>query len=354
MKNVTLERLGKFLQANAVVITLAIVPPITIWYFIQRDRRELDVVVEASVPVVSIEEQFADGIAIHLNNKRISSLYVVDTQVCNAGNRPIDRSDFDTPLTLLFSGTVIPPVELIKTDPPNLPVQVSVAGKKVVVEPMLLNRGDRFVLRARVTDVVEGELTVGANARIKGIARIEAKTETDKRPWRPFVSGALSSLLAAISLAAIIQLARRARGLTVSIPGFAKFELWSSGGKEETSKRISELADRLEIARHDFKSNLLLLRLKIESQLRELARAADLGQRDQLGSMRSISRKLEQRGLLSHQIAALIRDISPIMNRELHESGSYLTEAEFAELQRAALLVVAAIESDSAQSKQSS
>ena len=54
------------------------------------------------------------------------------------------------------------------------------------------------------------------------------------------------------------------------------------------SRRASELARQLDIASHDYKSNILFLRLKIESQLRELARLIKVPDRLQVGSMRRL------------------------------------------------------------------
>lgn len=341
-----MEKLKKFLKANILIIILAIVPPLTIWYFLQRDTKELEISIVANVPVISIEEKFADGIEVQFNKKHISSLYVIDIKIHNAGNRTIERSDFDMPLTLAFNGTVISPVQVVRAEPQDLPVTLETKGEKVIIKPMLLNSGDSFVLRTRVSDVTTGAYPVKANTRIKGVKKVDViKAETDKGTLKAFMIGVVSSILAAISLVASIKLLRRVRGLVISMPGGIEIELSKLEKTKDTSKRALELANILQISRHDFKSNLLILRLKIEGQLRELARAANFGKRDQIGSISRISQKLEERGLIDHSVGTLIRDISPIMNRELHESESYLSEEEFAELQRMALSIVAALES---------
>jgi hypothetical protein len=109
-------------------------------------------------------------------------------------------------------------------------------------------------------------------------------------------------------------------------------------------RRTSELARQLDIANHDYKSNILFLRLKIENQLRELARFGELPDRLQVGSMRRVAELLEKQGVVPHSIAATVRDLYPTLSRELHETESYASPEDFDALQRLSLSVVANLE----------
>jgi len=104
------------------------------------------------------------------------------------------------------------------------------------------------------------------------------------------------------------------------------------------------LANELGISRHDFKSNILLLRIKIENQLRTLARLADLPDRDQVRSMPAVAQILNERGVIDSDASGLVRQLSRTMNRELHELDSYLSSDQFRSLQDAALSVVGALD----------
>lgn len=346
-------KIVKFFKKNFLIILLAFVPPFAIWFFFQRDTKDIEISVLSNVPVVSIQKEFSKGIEVQFQKKAISSLQVIEIKVQNSGNRPIERIDFDSPIKLLFKGKILPPVEVVSLDPPNLPAEVETSDQYLTIKPMLLNRGDSFVLRTFVADETPGGPPVQAISRIKGIKKINlTESESDKNRRRSFVLGILSGLFASLSFTALITLFWRARRLVVSLPGGIGFELTQLDQRGDATKKISELAERLQISRHDFKSNLLLLRLKIEEQLRELARGANLGLREQVGSLSRLSRILKEKGLIDNTVESLIQDISPVMNRELHESESYLTEDEFAELQRVALSIVVALEAASNALKQ--
>lgn len=340
-----MEKLLKFLKGNILIILLAFVPPIAIWFFFQRDIKDIEISLVSNIPVVSIEKQFSKGIKVQFEDKEISSLRVIDVKIRNAGNRPIERADFDEPLTLHFDGKIIPPVDIVASDPPNLPASIGTGEHEISIKPMLLNSGDSFILRTKVADASAGGVPVKPISRIKGVKKIVlSEAVTDKYFYKSFALGVFSSIIASISFFALTKLLSRARRLVVSLPGGIELEISQLEKRSDTSHRASELAELLQISKHDFKSNLLLLRLKIEEQLRQLARLADFGPREQVGSFIKISRLLEEKGVIDHAAASLIRDIAPVINRELHESDSYLTEAEYNELQRAALSLVAALE----------
>lgn len=348
-----MNKIVTFFKKNFLIILLAFLPPLAIWFFFQRDIKDIEISVLSNVPVVSIQKDFSKGIEVLFQKRAISSLQVIEIKIRNSGNRPIERTDFDSPIKLLFSGKILPPVEVVGADPPNLPAEVETSDQHLTIKPMLLNSGDSFVLRTFVADETPGASPVQAISRIKGIKKINlTASETDKNRQRNFVLGILSGFFASFSFTAVIILFRRVKRLVVSLPGNIKFELKQLDLSGDASKKVSDLAERLQIARHDFKSNLLLLRLKIEEQLRELARSANLGLREQVGSLSSLSRILKEKGVIDNTVGSLIQDISPVMNRELHESESYLTEDEFAELQRIALSIVVALEAASNSMKQ--
>ena len=54
---------------------------------------------------------------------------------------------------------------------------------------------------------------------------------------------------------------------------------------------------------------------------------------------------LHKAGIIDNNVVALIHDISPAMNREIHESESYLSDQDYETLQNAALSIIASLES---------
>lgn len=58
------QKLLKFLSKNILALLLAFIPPVILYYFFQRETREFSVTLEAEVPVVSLEKNYADDVKI--------------------------------------------------------------------------------------------------------------------------------------------------------------------------------------------------------------------------------------------------------------------------------------------------
>jgi hypothetical protein len=113
--------------------------------------------------------------------------------------------------------------------------------------------------------------------------------------------------------------------------------------EEDVADHSKEIAQKLKISNHDFKSNLLVLRIKIESLLLELSHFHDINLRGNR-SVNFLAKLLEEKDIISHDVATAIRDILPAVNKELHSTDSYLSEDEFLALQKLGLNIVAALE----------
>lgn len=339
-----LSKLGTFLKKNALTIVLAILPPIVIWFALQKESSDLSITVTSKTSVVSLDSKFSDGIEVFHNKKSIKALYVSDIRFKNEGNRAIEKADFDQPLKVTFNGEVIAPIKVINTEPAGLPVHAIASTNTVEISPLLLNPDDTFSIQVKVVNPTDNELTIEPFARIKALKKISFNPYSDSKDnWPEFFLGVAASILGAISVVSGTVLFRRLRIVSISLPGVTLELARELEADKEIGKRVVNLADQLNISGHDFKSNILLLRLKIESQLRDLARKSDLNIR-KLGSVNMLSKSLANAGIINNKVVALIHDISPAMNRELHESDSYLTNTEFETLQQAALSVIAALE----------
>lgn len=278
------------------------------------------------------------------NKKPIKSLYVADIKIKNEGNRPIEKSDFDQPLKFSFNGEVIKPIKVINAIPKGLPVNAVGSTNTIEINPLLLNPDDNFLIQVKVVNPTNNELTIEPFARIKSVKEISFNPYSGSNDkWQSFLIGFGSPLLASISLMSLITLFRKLKIVSISLPGVTLELTRELEADNKIGHRIESLAEQLAISGHDFKSNILLLRLKIESQLRELAKKSQQDFR-RIGSINILSKSLAKSGIISNKVVALIHDISPAMNRELHESDSYLSNQEFEMLQHAALSVIAALE----------
>lgn len=330
-----------------VVILLAVVPPLAIWYFFQRETKGLEFTIQSEVPVVSVQQQYADGLALTYRARPINSLHVVDIEVRNSGSRPLERSDYDTPLSFAFSGTILSPPTVVVTKPVGLTVEFTILDQNTLrLTPLLLNGGDHFAFRTLLVDrKLTGPLVTVAG-RVKGIRELRVASRKEAERIRSFILGIISGLLGSLSVSASVFLLMRAKRFWRLFPSLRLVAARAQALEKEPadSRRASELARQLDIANHDYKSNILFLRLKIESQLRELARLIKLPDRLQVGSMRRLAQLLEDRKVVPQSLAAAIRDLYPTLSRELHEAESYVSPEDFGALQRLSLSVVGQLE----------
>ena len=325
-------------------------PTSALWYFFQRDYRGLSVSVTADIPIVSVDSQFAAGVSVQYQGIAISSLRTVELKIENSGNRPIARSEFDEPLTFYLRGRVLGTPQVLRSVPQGLPVKFeTVSDSSVRMVPMLLNAGDKIVLRLLSANGPSFESPVAISGRIVGIQELKvyrnAGSGSSSEVALPELAMVL--LLVALSFGGVVQLARKGLVLRTGIDAFDSAVALSAQllAKRASQPREASLAKELGVENHDYKSNVLLLRLKIESQLRSLARKAGLPDRDQVRPIPQLAERLVERGILSGDIAMLIRALFRTMNRELHELESYLSSEQYADLQAAALTAVAALDS---------
>src|SRR6266404_4213991 len=270
-----------FLSKYWVAVLLAVVPPIAIWYFLQRENKAVEFTILSDIPVVSVQQEYAQGLARTYRSHPINSLHVLDLEVRNSGNRPLERSDYDKPLTFVYSGTVLAPPTVVRAVPVGLPVEFTVVDQNAVrLAPLLLNNGDRFTFRTFLGDRKPTGASVTIAGRVKGIRELLISSREDfQRTWN-YWYGIVSGVLASLSGFAILFLVQQAKRFWW-FPSLRSVVARAQALENQPadSRRASELAGKLDIANHDYKSNMLFLRLKIESQLRELARLVNVPDR---------------------------------------------------------------------------
>lgn len=339
------RKLITFFVNNWLTILLAFIPPIVITYYFQRDVRHLDIVLRSNTQVVQIEERYSDGITVFYQTNKIDTLNVLEVEVKNSGNRPIENTDFKQPLTLKFKGTVLLNPKPLDASPPELKPELTLVGRDTLkLEPLLLNQGDHFTFLAYLIDSPTPSEPFTVSARVSGIKSPRLRDESDHPGKRQikieFLSWFLGVVGAIISLISFLSLGKRFKEITL------EFSPWNAGigvtlRPSDRESTVQSLARELSISGQDFKANLLLLRIKIEEQLREMANRVDLPSHMKLTSPTSLTRQLSAQGVLPGQVAAGIADVLPVINRELHASEAYLSRKEFESLQQFTLQLVA-------------
>ncbi|WP_323755329.1 hypothetical protein [Roseivirga sp.] len=336
------QKLVKFISNNWLIIALAIIPPFFIYYYFQRETKEIEVTINSRTSVIELNEKYSKDIKVFYKSNPINALEVLQISVTNTGNKPIKADDFSSPLSFEFQSNTQIPLSSIESSPKNLnPIISNVSDSIYFLKPLLLNPNDRFTFLAFIIDSQKPNIPLTVNARIIGIS--EPKLELASNDEKVQIEMKLVEILAVIlailtSVISIISVAKRLKEITLSITPTGQIGIQLSEISEK--KEIRSLAHRLKIEGHDTKSNLLLIRIKIEEQLRELASNLDLPEKKRLSSPYLLTRSLEDQRILQRAMGHGIREILKIINRELHVSESYLSHKEYKGLQVESLRIL--------------
>jgi hypothetical protein len=342
------QRAWTFVRSNALAIVLAIVPPLAIWVFLERDRRSVEVALVQHDPVVAIDERYARGLELRFNKRSIQSLTAIAVRVTNTGNRPIQRSDYEDPMTLAYLGALIGEPQTSARRPAELrPVVSRVTNEpaRARVEPLLLNPDDSFTVTALVADAHPSSTPVEVSGRIVGVSALRLVDGQERKwPWTGFLETLAAAFAASLSVGSVTALVRRVRRYFDVRSAAADAAIRIETLKRESPDSLrstSDLARELGVTQHPVKGNVLLLRLRLEEELRALANVAGLGADGKPKSFSWLARQLNQREVIHGELRAAVEDLAPVLNREMHEIRSYLEPQEYAAVEALALATIA-------------
>lgn len=166
--------IGVLLAAIAIAISI-------LTYRWQRQRRALTYSIKSVYPLLNESEELHGRLSVQIDGKHVNNVEVMFLEFKNSGNRPIARDDFDTPLSVYFE----PPIQIfssavVSTAPENLGATAKIEKQAVVVEPLLLNPGDQFVLKLLLSS--DSKL-FDVNGRIVGVSAIEPSKPSGAYIW---------------------------------------------------------------------------------------------------------------------------------------------------------------------------
>ncbi|MEX1159545.1 MAG: hypothetical protein WEA79_01755 [Balneolaceae bacterium] len=341
------ERIFKFIKKNVLIILLAFIPPILIWYYFQREIYEISISVEANIPIVSLQEDFSEDIEVFYRSNSVTALNVYDISLKNNGNKPIIRSDFDSPISIELPGEILRGPIIVEKYPNSIDPEILTNNESLLINPLLLNSGDYFLFRSYVANVDEGDEGIIVTSRIRNVNNINvtrSQISTDDNGLNEIIPSTLTISLI-VSLMSLLTLVKRFKGIIVSFPFGTAIELKNKlQSSEENNQKVNEIAERLDISNHDYKSNLLLIRIKLEKELREIASNLQLSRREQFGGISRLTRVLERNSNIPKEITTILRDIIPMLSKELHTSDSYLSDSDYQLIQDLGLNIIAKLE----------
>lgn len=176
------RQLELFFSIAAIVVSFAI-------YQWQRQRRALTYHVKSAYPLLKSTEELQGRLIVQVDGVAVRNIDLMFIEVQNSGNHPISRTDFDVPFAIVFE----PPAHIISAvvdaeAPDNLGVALEVEEKKVILNPMLLNPGDKFTLKLLLSSDSGKYAVLG---RVVGVKEISESRPRDSYGWVAFLGLAL-------------------------------------------------------------------------------------------------------------------------------------------------------------------
>jgi hypothetical protein len=158
---------------------------LTVYIFIrQTQKKSLSCELISSSPILKVADDFRNDLEIKFKGKLINSLTLVVVKFFNSGNVPIEQQDYFRPLSLTFNDQAeLLSVDVVEEIPSNLGVSFRHDKKIIIIEPLLMNKGDSFTVQALVSQYSSFLI----DGRVSGVQRIvKAESQNSMNVWERF------------------------------------------------------------------------------------------------------------------------------------------------------------------------
>ena len=212
---------------------------VSIWlYRRQRTRKSLAYEVKIT-ELVSVHHAAKGRIRIFFGEEQIQRAHLVEARIESNGNVPVVKEDFQEPITFdLGPGATALTVDITDTTPEDMRVQALLQDNEVRLQPLLLNPGDRVILKIFARDL--GEVT--CHYRIIGVSKMGNAAAQRQRQGQ----GARLRRYIARSLDGTLSLAVVSVGIAAGLVGVAGTLIT---GEKETETQV-ELKSGQELCGH--------------------------------------------------------------------------------------------------------
>jgi hypothetical protein len=173
---------------------------VSVWFFVlQRNVKSVQVVVLAETSLLEIPSLVAGDVQVLYQGRPIPNLTPVQVKVENNGTVEIRNADYEKPITLVFpEGAEVLDSQVLETKPVDLALQVEKQGNKAVLSPVLLNAGDRAIVRFVLAGMPTrwSANSLGVSGRIAGVKELSAVSAvTEQQPSKWSLSPSIMALL---------------------------------------------------------------------------------------------------------------------------------------------------------------
>jgi hypothetical protein len=179
-----MTRIGRILRDNIWQFVGVIVSVVAILVAcrissLEREARELRVIILANTSLVEVEQGIADDIRIIYKDRSVSDLSLVEVQLENIGNRAIRSEDYAKPITFVFpEQSKVVEAAIIESTPCDLGISIQSDQNTATLSPVLINPGDRVIARFLAANVPVGDSAppFTVDARIAEVTDIQIVT----------------------------------------------------------------------------------------------------------------------------------------------------------------------------------
>lgn len=179
---------------------------IAYWIYLkQKNIKELAYEKVSLNNIVKIDSKFRNSIEVKFNGEKVEKLWLLIIKIINSGNTPIEKKDFDAPISIeLKSGNQILDVEIINKYPGNLQLLATHTSQKIELSPILLNAGDNYSIRVMISGA---EPKYILHARISGVKDLKERNleKQNSSVTKPFLDKSITGSMIAGLFAIVVS-----------------------------------------------------------------------------------------------------------------------------------------------------
>ena len=179
-----------------IVALVGIAIPMGLWQ-LDQNVHSITVRLVASTALQPQGKQSIPDIEVSIGGVKLQSPYLSTLELINTGSKPIQASDFETPVELaLDNHASVVRARVSLTNPNEIKADLMIDKDVIILKPLLLNPSDSITL----TVITTGDSPVfSPKARIAGVSRIAFEDATTKTGgWKTGVGMYIFGLIFAI------------------------------------------------------------------------------------------------------------------------------------------------------------
>lgn len=168
----------------------------SIWIgYLAVRKKSLTYEVISASELATIKDDLNGRVSVLFDGQPVNNTQLVILTITNIGTLPISSHDFETPITVSFGKEVqLLTYSSEKESPVGLKPELAGTNAEIVIQPLLLNAGDHFSIKALVAGKTAKPVVI---ARIQGVKEI-SEHHLSNVQFGKFMLG-ISAILFAIS-----------------------------------------------------------------------------------------------------------------------------------------------------------